>query len=432
MNTQHTLDRMTPDKPWRERLSIVDSLMREVSKVQDPQEVVRLYSTGVRALLPVGKWVAVSRRGLAAPRYRITRYSRWEGQINPWLEKERLPLFDSGLLGELLYAGKVAVIDDLRPDPADPAFEFLKDQRAMLFYPQYDSGEALNAGILLWDDPDHMHALDIPNIVWQGNLFGRTTGNLVLRQELANAYGTLDRELQVVGNIQRSLLPAQLPEIPGFELAARYQPSAHAGGDYYDIFKLPNGRWGFLIADVSGHGTPAAVLMAVTHAIARTFSGSPEHPCQFLDHLNQKLVDYYTVVNGAFVTAFYGVLDPARHEFRYACAGHNPPRLICGTTITPLDAVGGLPLGIMPTQECAEAAVPLHPGDRICLYTDGIVESQDDTNELFDVPRLDHAILNGSADCDSTASRILDAVETYTNKAPAKDDRTLVMIRRAH
>ncbi len=243
MNSQHTLDRMTPDKPWRERLTIVDSLMKEVSKVQDPQEVVRLYSTGVRALLPVGKWVAVSRRGLAAPRYRITRYSRWEGQINPWLEKDRLPLFDSGVLGELLYQGKVAVIDDLKPDPADPAFEFLKDQRAMLFYPQYDSGEALNAGVMLWDDPEKMHALDIPNVVWQGNLFGRTTGNLVLRQELANAYGALDRELQVVGNIQRSLLPSQLPEIPGFELAARYQPSAHAGGAFIDLPRLCAVSW---------------------------------------------------------------------------------------------------------------------------------------------------------------------------------------------
>lgn len=421
---------MTSPAPWRERLDIVDSLMRKVSRVQDPQEVVELYSTGVRSLLPVGKWVAVSRRGLSSPRYRITRYNKWETQINPWLEKDRLPLFDRGILGELLYAGKPAVIDNLNPSRDDPAYEFLEGQRAMLFYPQYDSGEAYNAGVLMWDDPAKMYALDIPNIVWQGNLFGRTTGNLVLRQELAKAYSALDRELQVVGNIQRSLLPTQLPEVPGFELAARYQPSAHAGGDYYDVFPLPDGRWGFLIADVSGHGTPAAVLMAVTHALARTFAGRPEHPCQFLDHLNQKLVDYYTVVNGAFVTAFYGVLDPARNEFRYACAGHNPPRLISGNSVIALDAVGGLPLGIMPTQECAEAWVKLERGDRICLYTDGIVEAQNETDELFEVHRLDNALIAEPSDCESAATRILDAVDVFTRKSPAKDDRTLLMLRK--
>ena len=122
----------------------------------------------------------------------------------------------------------------------------------------------------------------IPILHWQAGLFGRGTQNLVLRNQLAAALAALDRELQTVGEIQRSLLPRELPSIPGFELAAFYQTSARAGGDYYDFFPLDGTTggcgWGLFIADVSGHGTPAAVLMAITHAIAHAQPGTHTPP----------------------------------------------------------------------------------------------------------------------------------------------------------
>ncbi len=102
------------------------------------------------------------------------------------------------------------------------------------------------------------------------NLFGRATHNLVLSDQLKVAYEAVDYEMKVVADIQRSLLPMQMPSIPTLSLAAHYQTSHRAGGDYYDFFPLPDGKWGILIADVSGHGTPAAVLMAVTHSLAHT------------------------------------------------------------------------------------------------------------------------------------------------------------------
>src|SRR5207253_1299364 len=103
--------------------------------------------------------------------------------------------------------------------------------------------------------------------VWLSNLFGRATHNLVLAEELRQAYEAVDRELVAVADIQRSLLPAKLPKIPTMDLAAHYQTSRRAGGDYYDFFPLAEGKWGIIVADVSGHGTPAAVLMAITHCI---------------------------------------------------------------------------------------------------------------------------------------------------------------------
>ena len=111
---------------------------------------------------------------------------------------------------------------------------------------------------------------------------------------------------------------------------------------------MPDGRCGILIADVSGHGTPAAVLMAITHSIAHAHPGHPEPPGPLLAHINRHLTERYTTDGETFVTAFYGVYDPAGRTFRYACAGHNPPRLMrCATgEITSLDGANGLPLGI--------------------------------------------------------------------------------------
>src|SRR6185369_10191873 len=127
-------------------------------------------------------------------------------------------------------------------------------------------------------EPKAFNPDQFPEFVWMGNLFGRATHNLVLSDELRSAYNTVDREMQIVADIQRSLLPETLPKIPTLDLAAYYQTSRRAGGDYYDFFPLPDGRWGILIADVSGHGTPAAVIMAITHSIAHSFPGPPSSP----------------------------------------------------------------------------------------------------------------------------------------------------------
>src|SRR5204863_6200348 len=135
------------------------------------------------------------------------------------------------------------------------------------------------------------------------------------------------RELKAVARIQRSLLPSTLPEIPGLDLASSYQTSARAGGDYYDFFRLPDNQWGILMADVSGHGTPAAVLMAVTHTIAHSYPGPAMPPGLLLAHVNRTLTERYTARMGAFVTAFYGVYDPATRTIAFSSAGHPPPRL---------------------------------------------------------------------------------------------------------
>src|SRR5436309_3311908 len=197
------------------------------------------------------------------------------------------------------------------------------------------------------------------------NLFGRATHNLVLSEELKKAYEAVDYELKVVADIQRSLLPRELPQIPNLSLAAHYQTSRRAGGDYYDFFPLPNGQWGILITDVSGHGTPAAVLMAITHSIAHTYPGPPTPPAMMLNYVNRHLCCRYSIQSDTFVTAFYGVYDPATRTISYSSAGHPPPRLkrCADGSLALLDGHHGLPLGIMPEENYPEGRWQLVPGD---------------------------------------------------------------------
>jgi sigma-B regulation protein RsbU (phosphoserine phosphatase) len=260
------------------------------------------------------------------------------------------------------------------------------------------------------------------------NLFGRATHNLVLNDQLQAAYAAVDREMKTVADLQRSLLPASLPQIPGLELASHYQTSRYAGGDYYDFFPLPGRRWGILVADVSGHGAPAAVLMAVTHAIAHGHGQPPNDPAELMCLLNRQLTGLYTGGSGSFVTAFYGIYDPASRRMAFTNAGHPPPRLRRGNAVSSLDGQRSMPLGIEEDERYHSDSVDFSPGDLLMLYTDGITEARDPADLLFGLQRLDDA-LNASPSADEAIVSILAAVEDFTNRAPPTDDRTLLAVR---
>ena len=422
--------------PWQEQLAIIDRTMKAISGVTDPEALVEAYWNGIGKLIPAFDYVSLSRRNVDPPFFLITRSSRFTEEFNPWTQRDRLPRMTGGILGELIYANRPVIINDLpaRLSPDDPGHFYLQGFDRLIALPQYDEDEGINATVMLMPAGFEFDESMIPMLHWQAGLFGRGTTNLVLRNQLTSALAALDVELQAVGEIQRTLLPERLPSVAGFEMAAYYQTSARAGGDYYDFFPLDAGGWGIFIADVSGHGTPAAVLMAITHALAHAHPGTHTPPCTLLHYLNDRLVGSYTR-GGTFLTAFYAVLDPTTRTLEYARAGHNPPRLVRNGQVHSLDATGALPLGIDIDQEFSQSTVTLESGDLLLLYTDGITEAMSTPSptrqrQMFGMKRLDKLLLScAGCSAEDCIARIRSDVAAFTENAPPKDDQTLIAIR---
>lgn len=437
---------MAQQRDWQDEMKIVLEMMRDLSRQDDPQAAAVMYAQRLResGFFPADERLSISRRNLQAPFYRITRSSRWKDNIDPWQNSDRLPLLSSGLLGELIYSNEPAIFDDLpaRLNDRDPAIEYLRGFQLMIALPQFEHGEALNMIVVLVRDAKSFPMDRVPMILWMANLWGRAVYNLVLRKELEKSHAeltgaherlqavnaVLDRELQIVGDIQQSLLPRSLPEVPGLELAASYRTSQRAGGDYYDIFDCGDGCWGMLIADVSGHGAPAAVIMAVTHAIAHLHPGQGAPPGELLDFVNSTLARRYTVENGSFVTAFYGSYNTTTRKLRYARAGHNPPRLLRDGKVSELDGKGALPLGVSPDAVYVECVESLQKGDLLLLHTDGITEARNASGEMFGTDRVDQAMSSGRPTAHGCVDRVLAQLREFTGDRLPVDDQTLLAV----
>jgi sigma-B regulation protein RsbU (phosphoserine phosphatase) len=417
-----------PDTNWKQRLDTIVRMMREMSLQTDPQAMVRSYGARIQEMLPTDRFVSLSRRGLTPPKYRITRSDLWPEEVNPWKDPQRLPMFEKGLLGELLYSNEPRIINDIKIRPDDPAAEYFEGLRSLISIPLFDQGVATNLVVLMRKEPDGFDPEGLPEWVWTSGLFGRATHNLVLSEDLRRAYDVVDQELKVIAGIQRSLLPATLPDIPSLDLAVHYETSRRAGGDYYDFFPLPDNHWGILIADVSGHGTPAAVMMAITHSIAHSYPGPPTPPDKMLTYLNHQLATQYAR-NGTFVTAFYGIYDAKSRTLQYSSAGHNPPRLKrCNDgSMQSLDGAADFPLGIVDGVTYEETSLQLEIGDQIIFYTDGITEAQNPTGEMFGEQRLDDVLEACRPGARELIRATLENLAAFTAGHPADDDRTLLV-----
>lgn len=417
-----------PAPTWEERLADISSLMRRISTLSDPQDVVNIYGDRMQEILGHDGSVSLSRRGLESPWYRITRADRL-GDIDPWKSPQKLPLLDRGRLGRLIYDEQPIVDNDFRLEPGDPGAEYLEGVRSILAIPQFDNGAALNMVVLLSRRPGAFDAEHLPQMTLQANLFGRATASLVLSRRLKEAYDKIDSELQVVSDIQRSLLPMEFPFIPSLKLSWDYQSSSRAGGDYYDFFQLGNGKYGVLIADVSGHGTPAAVLMAIVHAIAHLVPGGPHPPEHVMAFINRQLAQRYTNENGSFVTAFYGVFDEHTRVLTYANAGHPSPLWKragqSGVSELPSDR-SGLPLGILDDAAFGRQHVELAPGDVLLLYTDGISEARNHEGEMYGIDRLKSALSRASTQKHPVPDLIED-LGIFCGQTPPADDRTMLV-----
>ena len=245
---------------------------------------------------------------------------------------------------------------------------------------------------------------------------------------LEKAQAQLKAELEVARSLQLAILPAAFPARPGCEGAARMIPATTMGGDFYDYIELPDGQIGLVIADVSGHGVPAAFFMAVARTNLRELAVRHTDPGDCLAQTNDALCAQNPL--DLFVTVFYCILDPKTGVLHYANGGHNPPyvRRAAGP-IESLNGAGGLVLGAMPGVRFPTHTVQLLRGDQLVLYTDGVTEAFNPTEELYGTERLvDEVRVHGSGTPDALVERICQSITNFAGTAPQSDDITLTVL----
>ncbi len=236
-----------------------------------------------------------------------------------------------------------------------------------------------------------------------------------------------DRELQIAREIQQSLFPKTWPQAAGFEVVARSRSCYEVGGDYYDFIPLEGGRLGLVIADVSGKGTPASLMMASVHAWLQAMAGTAR-PSQVLERLNRFL--YANTQTSRYVTLFYGELDPARRSLAYVNAGHVPPYLRRADGGESRLLAGGPVLGLLEEVALEAGEIELAPGDLLAVVTDGVTEAASPGGDEFGDERVR---LSLAASADGGAALALEAlvaaVDGWAGAAGCTDDLTALILR---
>ncbi len=241
----------------------------------------------------------------------------------------------------------------------------------------------------------------------------------------------VDQEMAAAGRIQTGFLPVKPPQFVGWQLSAALEPSRQTSGDFYDFISLHDGRFGIVIADVADKGAAAALFMALTSTLIRTYAADyTAQPERVILETNRRiLTDTHT---DQFVTIFYAVFDPASGTLQYTNAGHNPPYLFQGAmaSVRSLNLTG-IPVGIIEEATWTRGTIQLSPGDVLLLYTDGVIDAQNNEGTFFDTERLLATVqANLGRSAQELQEAILTAIHQFSGGVPQFDDIALILLRR--
>jgi serine phosphatase RsbU (regulator of sigma subunit) len=236
----------------------------------------------------------------------------------------------------------------------------------------------------------------------------------------------MQQELEVARLIQQQFLPHELPDLPGWDVAAYYKPARAVGGDFYDFIELPDGQIGIVVGDVTDKGVPAALVMATTHSILRAEAPRLVSPEAVLTRANELLVA--EMPPNMFVTCLYAVLDPPTGLLRYANAGHNLPYVRSDGGVGELRATG-MPLGLLPGMPYDEREATLGPGDLMLLHSDGLAEAHGSEREMFGFPRVIKLMGEERGGGQAVIDLLLNELGSFTGQGwDQEDDITLVTL----
>ncbi|MCM2256855.1 MAG: SpoIIE family protein phosphatase [Vicinamibacteria bacterium] len=331
-----------------------------------------------------------------------------------------------GIVGHVIRTGETVLAPDVRRDPRYVVGR--PETRAELAAPIVSNAQVIGALNLESDRAGAFTAADAELLEFFASAAALSIEKSLLHGQVLEKQ-RMEQQLALAHEVQRGLLPAGPPSVSGYDVAAVQLPTWTIGGDYYDYIPVADGRLGLVIADVSGKGVPAALIMATFRAALRSELRRRSGKGPLMQELNRLLLEAQG--ESRFVTAVYGSLDPRSGRFGYVNCGHNPPLLLRADGRAEWLDSGGLALGMLPEVGFVSGTATLRPGDALVLYTDGVVEPTNGADEEFGVERLRQVLLRSrERSAAESVLAVVEATRTFTRRDRYDDDFTLVIVKR--
>jgi sigma-B regulation protein RsbU (phosphoserine phosphatase) len=409
----------------------------EIERLKTVVEASKLINSSIEADSLFNSILSVARNELGVERGTLYFVDQQRGEIWAKIANDletgeiRLPI-GKGLAGSVAATGDPVILYDAY---SDPRFDRSLDQRSgfrtrsMLCVAIHNRDRKI-VGVLQLLNKKHgsFGARDLEFLDAISDHMAIAMENATLHMSLIEK-DRMEQELNLGREIQSRLLPKPPVDIVTTELAAMSVPCFEVGGDYYDFIEFSNGDLGLAIADVSGKGVSAALIMSSVQAALRMSAPIEPDLSSLMARLNALI---YRMAGGRkYVTFFFGRYSPSTGELRYVNAGHNPPFVITDNEVLKIDSTGR-PVGILPDATFIEERITIPPGATLFLYTDGLNEAENPREEEFGMPRLTELVTRAAREqTDRVAPMVLERIQTFEEGAHSTDDKTVVVMRRS-
>lgn len=415
-----------------DKLRLLLDITKKISRSLDLQEVINLVMDTLASLIPydaAGIYVIQSgsrdkESTESASNANVYRAEAVRGYDIDDLVELRLKMGE-GIIGYVATTGEPVISPDVQNDPR--YVNARPETRSEMVAPIISNDEVIGVFDLESDRVNAYTSDDLQVLMLLASQVAIIIEKVMLHEQLVEKK-RLEGQLEVARQVQLELLPPSDPNLEGFDISAYNFPTEEVSGDYYDWVRIYDDQIGMVIADVSGKGVPAALLMAFLRASLRAAIHIGYAP-----HISMAKVNYLlweSIERNQFVTAFYGVLDASNRTLAYTNAGHNPPLVLDRDGKTRFIERGGLPLGMFRDTRYYEYYVPIEAGQVIVLYTDGVTEAVNAAGEEYGRERLAEAVMAAEGlTAREMISRIHKDVIDWTGGLGANDDITFFIIK---
>ena len=404
----------------RELLALLYDISLDMGSTLEVDELVRKIAAAVKQKInyhTFSIFLIDEKQGLLRPKFVIRSNER---------ENQRIVLpVGIGLIGTAAKLNEPLRIADVRMDPR--YVNVHSETRSELVVPLTSKGKVVGVVDLESTEVNYFTGYHQQFLMTLASRIASALVNAELYERVADNERRISREMKIAREIQRQLMPDEVPSIPPLQMAVLFKPVAQLGGDLYDWIRFDDGRLALVLGDVAGKGAPAALYGALASGVIRTRAGRKYPPAQMLELVNKTL--HLRPVEGQYIAVTYSIYEPATRTITLANSGLPYPLLVRAGQTTFLD-IGGVPLGLLPDTKYQETQLQLQTNDILVFYSDGVVEMRNDSGEEFGLRRLAEAVrINHEKSPDEIVKSVSASLADFIGRVRPHDDRTMIVVK---